>query len=146
MDIKIPKVLKEIRLSEYHADFGARAVVVWVNPTRAVGKRRAELMSRSLRLIGKNLTPGPFPNGKGSEEGEGSQAEAEAKVEAEAEELNAGLWAWYAEIWSQGADVETHWTLAEIQGYFEASPDFVRWLIERTNALFLQQREQGKKA
>lgn len=121
MEIKIPKVLKEIPLSEYHADFGTRQVVVWVNPSLKLVKLRRELEKQSWTAISK-------------------------KDEKEADRLNGELNAWYAEIWSQGTDPEMHLSAEEVAQAFEASPDFVRWLIERTSALFLSQREQEKKA
>lgn len=119
--IEIPKILKEIPLCEYHADFGAQTVLVWVNPSRKVGKRRLDLIRESLAAL-------------------------QAQDEAEADRLNAAMNAWYAEIWSQGEEAETHLSAEEVERACESSPDFVRWLIERTNALFLQQREQEKKA
>lgn len=61
------------------------------------------------------------------------------------DELDRELFAWYAEIWSQGVRSE-QWTPEEVWRTYEQSPDFIRWLIERTNAEFEAQREHAKKA
>jgi len=157
MKLKIEKILKKLALKEYAEGYAAAEITVWTNPPREMRKRLSELKQEfmqahldqakrelDIKAFRKN-NPAPVDPPIVSKE----ETEYQASLQAYKTwilEWNLRAQAWYAEIWSQGEDAETHLSEEEVERACESSPDFVRWLIERTNALFVQQREQEKKA
>jgi hypothetical protein len=76
----------------------------------------------------------------------------EAGLERIRQQLNAILekrLAWFAKIWSQGADESTHWTLEEVKQLKEQTadtdPQFFTWLCNRTVVMIGEHRTAQKK-
>lgn len=62
-----------------------------------------------------------------------------------------GLYAWIAEMWSQGQDPGTHWTADDVRALVsgditDTDPGLWRWLMRRTWELIAEHRAQAKKA
>lgn len=120
MTIKIPKVFVQIPLGDYTDQFGSQVVEVWVNPPRALLKQRLESIGKWLKTI-VDQNPQEIPT-------------AETMTRSTQDQYRE-LFAWYAEIWSQGEHGE-HWTADDVWQAYEQSPNFVMWLLDRTNKIF----------
>ncbi len=120
MKITVPKIVRELRVSEYAEEFGDLAIQVWVNPPRALLEELFEQMER-----------------KPEETDEHYAVKAGRVIEI------------IAELWSQGSDPETHWTKDELiqlgMETAETDPELWRWLRGRTFEMIGEHRRLEKK-
>lgn len=132
MKISIPKIIRPLRLAEYAPEYGEAQVQVHVNPSRET-LHKVIHARRSIAAL--------------AEKGAG---EAPEKYLKELEKLVKQITGWVAEIWSQGEDAETHWTIEEvdqiIQHSADTDPALWPWLLNSTLDLILEHREAAKKA
>lgn len=127
MKIDIHPILRVIELSDYDERMKPGQVFVWVNPTRAFLDVRARLMAD---LAIKDI-----------------KAESAENVElatARFTVFNSQMMAWYAELWSQSADAESHWTVEEIEQLSAVDPAFFNWLV-RESAHVMREHRTGEK-
>jgi hypothetical protein len=61
------------------------------------------------------------------------------------EGLNLKMLDWYAKVWSQGHDAETHWTVDELQTLEQNDPALLSWMISATWQTRQAHMEQKKK-
>lgn len=130
MKFDIPKIVLSLDLALYHEGFAGKFLHVWVNPPRAIKQARVRLIRESA----------------GIKESTGLSSEELARMQTKTENLLERMFAWFAEIWSQGDDPETHWTVAEIQTVYGADPAFHRWLVANTVRMMDDFRADAKKA
>jgi len=130
MNFKIPKIIRPITLTDYAPEMvhddgpdagKPSAVYVWVNPPALLLTRHGELRAQASRA-NKQLT---------------TAASDKAALSAVAQELSSvggGLAPLYAELWSQHADAQTHWTTQDVLDLAnnEANPALFGWLTSRT--------------
>ena len=62
----------------------------------------------------------------------------------------AGLYPWWAELWSQGQEPGTQWTAEDVKALIEGEaadtdPGLWRWLVRRTWEMIADHRAQQKK-
>ena len=144
MNLNIPSVLERLPLKEYHPDFGERALFVWVNPTRALLDQRRELLRELQQHIQNGVEKEKaFP--EDPEKAEQARQRAIDEYQAFLAEFNQRMYAWFAEIWSQGPD-ETHVSAEEIAAWDAQAPAFVEWLTTRTWDMLAEHRARRKKA
>lgn len=124
MDFNIPKILKRIDMAEYTEELSGKFLCVWVNLPLKLLREHAEL-TRS------DPSPDPSPNATHSERGE-------------EEERTRKIYAWYAQVWSQDGDAETHWTAKEIEALNDADPAFVSWMMRETWVARLEHVQKKK--
>jgi hypothetical protein len=122
----VPKVLVDLPLREYAAEYAEEFLRVWVNPCNRLVRERWEVYALSRRLV---KPPPDAPSG------EGGVAELKARSNA-----------WLSELLSQGAEAEEHVSPADLEAYFEQSPDFVQWLTGRVATLLDTYRAREKKS
>lgn len=128
MKIDIQTILRVIELSGYDERMKPGQVFVWVNPTRAFLDVRARLMAD---LAIKDIKAE-------------TSAENVELTTAKYSVFNSGMMAWYAELWSQSADVESHWTAEEIEQLSAVDPSFFNWLV-RESAQVMREHRTGEK-
>ncbi len=137
MKIIIPKKLAEIQLGEYHPELAGKVTIVWLNPPRTVLQERVRMQKAAYNAIERSMS-----TLRTEGEDKANVDQLLDSIETAKDEVNG----WYAQIWSQGPDADTHWTVEEIRQTLEESPNFLTWLIERTNALLDQTASAEKKA
>ena len=123
MKIDMKPILKAIELKEYDPRLEPETVEVWVNPPRKFTAVRED----AYRNLFENKTD-----------------QAPETVQGNLETFNQIMFGWHAELWSKGADVERHFTLAEVSELNEADPAFFSWLL-RESAQALQEHRKGQK-
>ncbi len=128
MQFAIPKIVRPIRLTEYAAEFvegGSPVTVwVWVNPPR-------DRMREFLALF--------------AERDEAKTIPAEGRDQAWADkwlDLGRRVCELLAELWSQKADPDTHWTVEQVGQLAanETDPMLYPWLVGETLRLITEHR------
>lgn len=112
MDIKIPKVLASVDFGEYAPELKGKKLHVWVNPPLGLLRKHDE----ALALIKPGNTA-PTDN---------------TKPLPNLGEARTVFREFYAELWSQHADDETHWSADELAALEEADPAFFSWMVAQT--------------
>ncbi len=101
MPIKIPKIIRDMPLSEYAPEMGEAVLKVWVNPDRAFVKRFMDI---------SNTTAASGLFGTGIEAATGKAPDTDLLLSA-----------WYAELLSQGP-AGTQVSGEELRDLFEHDP------------------------
>jgi len=131
MKISIPRIVKELSLSEYAPEMDEAVIEVWVNPPRELLARwdaQAAAVAEARTLLDNDPA-------------------AAARL---LNELGQQQMEIMAELWSQAPDEAGHWTVEEVQalvaGAAETDPRLWSWLVRRTFELISEHREARKKA
>ena len=142
MPIEIRKVVRPLRLSEFAQEYGEETLDVWVNPPR--GRRAEYARAAFLSRTGVARLEAPV-----AEETPALDEEARAKIVAQVAEGNDGVFAYFAELWSQGADVSKHLGSAQVKDFavrcMEEDQALWSFLVKRTLALIEEHRSGEKK-
>jgi hypothetical protein len=56
------------------------------------------------------------------------------------------LLAWYADLWSQSAELATHWVTDELTQLEQDDPAFLSWMISQTWQAIIEHRGNKKKS
>jgi len=173
MKFEIPKVTRFLPLQEYAPDEKALAGVglhVWVDPPRSVllefdqlnrdyGKELDKLAAKMAEGAGREV-PAPSATSRGGQAvKKASPAERiliwmrarekhlrqDGHFKSATESYRRSLYAWYARLWSQSPDAETHWSVEELEKTNEANPHLYEWLCHSSWALIEQHRADVKK-
>lgn len=106
MPIQIRKVVRPLMLREFAKEYGEDYISVWVNPSREAltryetARKLVEELKERISSLAENKNP------------------SKADIQELGEELtrtNELLFAWYAEIWSQGLDATHHADAAAVK-------------------------------
>ena len=125
--ITIPPIYVDIPLREYDQAMPDLVARVWVNPSLSIVRQRGEIARQTIEVL------------KG-------QLDSDAKMAA-LEELRPARHDWLISVLNHGEASETRWIpdRDEINGMYEASPDFVRWLTEHVSSAIDGHLEREKK-
>lgn len=147
MQITISKIVRPINLEDYapelvRVDGKPLLVWVWVNPTRdMMDRRRRQLQvgSDAYKALGQAM--------EGQEGGRVLSTDERTQILTDLHVTGTEMAAWFAEIWSQHADVGTHWTVDEVLGLglSETDPGLYPWLQRRTLREISDHRSAEKK-
>ena len=132
MKINIPRVVRPVQLSDYAPEFGEQAIGMWVNPPRA---KRLEFAGITERFKGVQ------DQIEGCDDGD----ELEGLFD-QIKALGLEMYAWYAEMWSQGDD---EWTAEGVQELAEAALDTDPGLwdfVQESSLDAMQEYRRRKKA
>ncbi len=141
MKIEIPKVVLAAPMGEYAPELQGKNLYVWVNPPRerlqAYDELVTSLQERELEKARETLAPDEPKDAKGTEDkGLGRVFEQVKRMLSVKRQTSDGidvkLLQWYAEIWSQGIDADTHWSVDELRELEERDPSFLSWMIAKT--------------
>ena len=141
MKLDIKRIVRPLALRDYAEEYGDEVVWVWVNPLRAFRMRLYELADefKAVRDRLEELAKAEAEAVEGDAEGgtpEGDTPNPEVKsLGDEVDRITGELHAWWAELWSQGQDEETHWTVGDVGELIEAARDSDPMLWD-----FLQER------
>lgn len=131
MKYLIPKIVRPLDLAEYAPELKGHTVVVWVNPDRAFVTQRDELIEQyNLKLDALKDNP------EGIEEFKAYTFET----------FLPGIFGWFAKLWSQGAEDDTHWTVEEIRELEDADPALAEFMKRRSMQMIQEHRAKEKKS
>lgn len=159
MKFEIPKVTRFLPLQEYTPDEPALKGVgihVWVDPPRSallefdqlnrdyrqvLDKLAAKLFSTSSAAAKKGTPAKRILNWMHAQ----VKSSKDGQFKSDTESYRRSLYAWYARLWSQSPDAETHWSAEELEKVNEANPHLYEWLCVSSWSLIEQHREDVKK-
>lgn len=130
MQIQIKKLIRPLDLAGYASEMQGQAVQVWVNPTREVIQKRVALDDELAQRLKDSTT-----------------AETSAALlEWTKATYEPGMREWFAQVWSQHENRETHWTADELAQLDTIEPALVLWLNARTMQMIREHRATEKKS
>ena len=139
MQIVIEKVVQKLYLSDYAAEYGDKALQVWVNPSRKILQERIAQAEQ-----GKELRSELDGLAKGSPDLERMRV-----ILDELGNIGKISLAWMSEILSQGTE-DTHISADELTAFVneceELDPGFYAWISKRVWEMIGDHRLQKKKA
>lgn len=109
MKFNIPTIVKSVDLGEYDQAYKGQEIWMWVNPPKRM-RREFDQINKDIRDAVKSLL-------------EELTDEEKQQIKEEVEKLQAQQAAWWAEMWSQHEDEETHWSVEDVQILLEESAD-----------------------
>lgn len=109
MKFNIPTIVKSVDLGEYDQAYKGQEIWMWVNPPKRM-RREFDQINKDIRDAVKSLL-------------EELTDEEKQQIKEEVEKLQAQQAAWWAEMWSQHEDEETHWSVEDVQTLLEESAD-----------------------
>ena len=156
MQFTIPKVTRFLPLQEYAPDEPTLAGVgihVWVDPPRSVlvefdqlNREYSQVLNKLAVKLGsdpaRKISPTERMLSWLNARVKGSQ---DKRFQSETESYRRSLNVWYARLWSQSSDVETHWTVEELEKISEENPRLYEWLCTSSWALIERHRDDVKK-
>ena len=144
LKIKVSKFVRPLDLGEYVPELAGQTISVWVNPPREKVLAYGDIL-KAIDGFGVEI----------------SRLEARMKAEPEnavdiVEEINAmtkrikkandSLFAWYAEIWSQGDEEESIESVREFAtSTMDTDPALWRWVAQSTVLMISAHRAGAKK-
>jgi hypothetical protein len=135
MEIKIPKIVRALPLSEYAHEYGDAVMQVWVNPPKA----RTDEMRELLGWFDTAL----------AEARKCKDKERREVLKNELNGLGERIGEWLAEIWSQGSDPLTRMSIEDVRALAETTqendPGLYKYLVGRTWSMILDHRMGIKK-
>jgi len=150
MKIELRRLTRPVRLRDYAEEYGDEVIYVWVNPSRAkrlelqtIGEASRQAQDRLKELLAQANTDEP-------DEELRQQIEAELTgITEEFDGLMATLYSWYAELWSQHPDAESHWTAEEVgelvRACQDADPALWSWIQDQSLQAVQEHRDGIKK-
>lgn len=158
MDIKIPKLVQPLDLSEYAPELKGQVLHVWVDPPRKIFQQYDLLVIEAEQKVAEEMEDdAPAQAAVQDEEAPAvlkpfEQLKANLKrlltirrkrAESRAEGTDKQILEWYAVIWSQQSG--STWSVRDIMALEEENPSFFAWLIEQTWRMIRENRERNKK-
>jgi hypothetical protein len=147
------KIVRPLDLREYALEMEA-GIQVWVNPPRALLLEDAGLalavgtLRKELAELARQAAEADAAGGDDSEQRESVRAQGK-ELGSRINELGGAQANILSQLWSQGEDPETHWSLEEVLDLATRSADtdpaLYLWLRSRTFAMISEYRAGQKK-
>ncbi len=141
MKIELQQLVRPVFLRDYAEEYGEQVIYVWANPPRRLRLDYFEVTQEFGSILeerGKLVETEP------------PDVEALATLDRRLEELSRRIYGWFASLWSQDADPETHWTADEVVELVEAcqdaDPRLWSWLQDETWRVMAEHRDGVKKS
>lgn len=149
MKLNIAKVIRSLDLAEYAEAYKGQTVHVWVNPDMGTLRRRELLVEKYNRMLKDMLDLGKQVDGIPEAARQAMAEQARTQIEAfntfALGEFTDGINKWFAELWSQGSDPATHWTVEELVNLNEHDPALYQWMKNQSVEMLERHREREKK-
>jgi hypothetical protein len=156
MRFDIPKTTRFLELQGYdpeNSSLSGVGIHIWVDPPRSIlvefdqlnreyGQELNKLANRlgDRKPVVLNLT-GRLAFWLGAvakkTQGRGFQTVTDS--------YRRSMYTWYARLWSQARDVETHWTVDECENVNDENPRLYEWLCNSSWVLIERHRDDVKK-
>lgn len=108
MKFNIPKIVKSISLGEYDESLSEQKIWMWVNPPKKMRREFDEIQQGIREQVNLLLE---------------ASEEKKQKIKKAIEKLQAENSVWWAEMWSQSEDKETHWSVEDVEQLLEKCAD-----------------------
>lgn len=142
MKLEIPKIVRTLDLGQY-ADEIALEMQVWVNPPAKL------LLQHDMNVAISRKTSREI---EALQRSEVKVEDFDARLEALTKTLaasGAAVCEVMAELWSQGTDVESRWTAADVKelinSTYTTDPGLYTWMHDQTMDMIQEHRTQRKK-
>ena len=160
MKFEIPKTTRFLPLQEYdpeNRELAGVGIQVWVDPPFSVQAEFDNLTRnyrQTLEILGAKISAefGKVPVKPLSlskrllswikylgVKGQNSRFKTTTK------NYQRSMYIWYARLWSQSLDIETHWTVEELEKINKKNPQLYEWLCISSWILIKKHREDVKK-
>lgn len=151
MKIELRRITRPVRFRDYAEEYGDEVKIhCWVNPSRAkrlelqaLGTASAQARDRLNGLLEQAAQDGIDEDAK-----EQIAAEVTALTD-ELETVMANLFEWYADLWSQHPDADTHWTPDDVRELVAAcqdnDPALWDWLQDQSIQAMVDHRQGIRK-
>lgn len=171
MKLNISKIFGQVHLDEYMPELKGKVLLVWVNPTRSVlnekdrlvpdylaemeaisSERKALRLAEVERQMAFEKQAAETPESPAAdapledEAAAATKAALDERADAALRAFNRAVMCWWAGIWSQADDPETHWTVEELEELERDDPSFFQFMLFRSDGLLAAHRKQAKKA
>ncbi len=154
MDIKIPKLIKPLDLSEYMPELKGQLIHVWVDPPRKIFQEYDMLVIEAEIEAAKEIDADieVKPADASAETGTLASLKSnlnkllsfrQKRVQSRASGTDKRILQWYSVIWSQRQDAVV--SAEDIAKLEDENPAFFGWLIEQTWQMIRENRERNKK-
>lgn len=137
MKFNIPKVIRRLEMSAYAEEMDGLALHVWVNPSRNI---KNEFFSLQVKLVGLKQELDKLLTDKKKTDDKKGDA-----LNKKTEEINKAIHAWYANVWSQASDPDTHVAIEEIESMADEDPALWIFMAQGTQALIEEHTEGIRK-
>ena len=127
MKIKIPAIAEPLHLSEYHEAMGDEVLWVWVNLSAAKRKEYREIIRDASDAFAELVK---------------TEADERESMIKQVEELTNKVYAWWADILSQG---DEQWDAEQVRELGEQDSGFWEWFVTRYWTFVDEWREEQKK-
>ena len=137
MKFNVPKIIRRLEMSAYAEEMDGLALRVWVNPSRNIKKA---FWGLQIELIGLRQELNKLMAAKAKP--------ATKKGDALNERVNGvhkTIYEWYANIWSQASDPDTHVGVEEIEAMADEDPALWIFMAQGTQALIEEHTEGIRK-
>ena len=137
MKFNIPKIVRPLEMSVYAEEMEGLALSVWVNPSRNIKKA---FWDCQVELIGLKQELNKLMATKANP--------ATKKIDALNERVDGihkTIYEWYANIWSQASDPDTHVAVEEIEAMTDEDPALWIFIAQGTQALIEEHAEGTRK-
>ena len=141
--ISIPRILRPLEFGDYAQELDGMVLQVWVNPPRKLVARYHEIQQEISRLKDKMAELVELAKSDGM----GTDLSAEVDtLEQSIDAMNADLFGWFAEVWSQGGQQETPETVkAFALENIDTDPALWSFVTSRTVGMIRDHREGARK-
>lgn len=133
MKFNIPKIIKSLELGEYDESLEGLALRVWVNPPRGVHASYWKVQAELVRLS------------KALEDIKDSDAKKIEEINIQIDIANNNVFGWFANIWSQDPNAETHTSLEDVERIADEDPALWSFITSSTTKMIREHRDDQRK-
>lgn len=141
MRFEIKPLVRPIHLSDYAEEYGDEAIWVWVNLPRSLRVAHAEIVRDFEVVVDERKALAETPDDVTEE----AVDEHARKLDG----LSRRLYEWFAVVWSQHPDEDTHWTADDVDrmvdACLDADPRLWSWIQDEHWRLVNEHRDGVKK-
>lgn len=135
---KVPKIVRPIELSAYASEFEGAQIWMWVNPPRSVIIESQVLRGDLIEVL-EDRTELP----------EDADEEQTTQLAERMDEANTMMLVWWAKMFSQARNEDTHWTEEELRELatesVDTDPELWAWIQKTGYQLMIDHRQNQKK-
>lgn len=150
MKLNLTRVTEPLDLGDYAEAYRGQVVQVWVNPDLATIRRRDLLIEKYNRMLNDMLELAKKTEGADEKARKKMAEKAREQIESfnafALGEFTEGINKWFADLWSQGADPATHWTVEELVALNEQDPALYQWMKNRSVEMIGRHKDREKKS
>jgi len=132
MKFEFTKITEAVDLGEYHVSYQGQVVHVWVNPPKSVRREREGLLRLYAGFFRQVIDETPTRKPLLGRVMRFFIKTLPTEQEKRLQEAQRKVYGWFAQLWSQHTDTETHWSVYEISELNETDPALYAWLIGRS--------------